>query len=63
MNIVKIDKTELDNFLDYILDKTEDCYKEEVKQSIDRFKKENVKQSKLNQEEWKNEKKINKLLF
>ena len=43
MNIVKIYKTELDNFLDYILDKTEDCYKEEVKQSIDRFKKENVK--------------------
>ena len=43
MNIVKIDSTELDNFLDYILDKVEDCYKDEVKKSIERFKNENEK--------------------
>lgn len=36
-------KEELYNFLDYILDKVEDCYKEEVKQSIERFQKESVK--------------------
>ena len=36
-------KEELNNFLDYILDKVEDCYKEEVKQSIERFQKESVK--------------------
>ena len=41
--IVKINKEELNNFLDYILDKVEDCYKEEVKQSIERFQKESVK--------------------
>lgn len=41
--IVKINKEELNNFLDYILDKVEDCYKEEVKQSIERFRKESVK--------------------
>lgn len=41
--IVKINKEELNNFLDYILDKIEDCYKEEVKQSVERFLKESVK--------------------
>lgn len=43
MNIVKIDKAELDNFLDYILDKIEDCYRAEVEKSIERFKNEAVK--------------------
>ncbi len=37
MNIVKMDKNELLKFLDYILDKVEDCYKDEVKKSIERF--------------------------
>ena len=41
--IVKINKEELNNFLDYILDKIEGCYKEEVKQSVERFLKESVK--------------------
>lgn len=37
MNRVEINKEELNKFLDYILDKVEECYKEEVKQSIERF--------------------------
>lgn len=32
-----IDKKELENFLNYLLDKTENCYKEEVKIAIKRF--------------------------
>ena len=35
--IVKIDKEELVKFLDYLEDKVEECYKKEVKQSIERF--------------------------
>lgn len=38
MNAIKIDKEELSNFLDYILDKVEDCFKDEVKKSIENFK-------------------------
>lgn len=30
-------KEELKNFLDYLLDKIEDCYKEEAKITVDRF--------------------------
>ncbi len=34
---VKINKEELISFLEYLEDKVEDCYKKEVKQSIERF--------------------------
>lgn len=34
MNIVNIDLNELSNIFNYILDKVEDCYSEEVKASI-----------------------------
>ena len=34
-------KEELKNFLDYLLDKVEDCYKEETKIAVDRFLEEN----------------------
>lgn len=32
-----VNKEELSKFLNYLYDKTEDCYKQEVKQSIERF--------------------------
>ena len=32
-----VDKEELTRFFDYLYDKTEECYKQEVKQSIKRF--------------------------
>ena len=32
-----VDKEELTKFLDYLYEKTEECYKQEVKQSIERF--------------------------
>ena len=35
--IVKIDKEELVKFLDYLEDKVEECYKKEIRQSIERF--------------------------
>lgn len=35
--VVKIDKEELVKFLDYLEDKVEDCYKKEIRQSIERF--------------------------
>ena len=41
MNTLKIDKEELSNFLDYILDKVEYCYEEEVKKAVENFKKRN----------------------
>lgn len=34
---VVIDKEELIKYLDYLEDKVEECYKKEVKQSIERF--------------------------
>lgn len=34
---VKINKEELISFLEYLEDKVEECYKKEVKQSIERF--------------------------
>ena len=34
---VKINKEELISFLEYLEDKVEDCYKKEIKQSIERF--------------------------
>ena len=34
---VVIDKEELIKFLEYLEDKAEECYKKEVKQSIERF--------------------------
>lgn len=37
-----IDYKELENFLAYLEDKTEDVYEREVKQSIERFMKEQV---------------------
>ncbi len=43
MNIVKIDKTELESFLDYILDKVEACYEGEIKKAVERFKNEHLK--------------------
>lgn len=33
------EKEELKKFMDYLCDKVEECYKEEVKQSIKRFMK------------------------
>ena len=41
MNVIKIDKEELSNFLDYILDKVEYCYEEEAKKAVENFKKRN----------------------
>jgi len=41
MNAV-IDYKELENFLAYLEDKTEDVYEREVKQAIERFLKEQV---------------------
>lgn len=35
--IVKIDKEELVKFLDYLEDKVEECYKKEIRQSIESF--------------------------
>lgn len=32
-----VDKEELTRFFDYLYDKTEECYKQEVKQSMERF--------------------------
>ena len=37
-----MDKEKLKRFLDYLLDKVEDCYKEEVKIAIQRFIEEEV---------------------
>lgn len=34
---VVINKEELIKFLDYLEDKVEECYKKEIKQSIERF--------------------------
>lgn len=34
---VKINKEELISFLEYLEDKVEDCYKKEIRQSIERF--------------------------
>lgn len=34
---IVIDKEELIKFLEYLEDKVEDCYKKEIKQSIERF--------------------------
>ena len=36
-NKMIINKVELVKFLDYLEDKVEECYKKEVKQSIERF--------------------------
>lgn len=36
---MNIDKEELQKFFDYIYDKVQDCYKEEVKTAIERFMK------------------------
>ena len=38
---MNIDKKELEKFLDYVLDKVEDCYKKEVQTAIKDFLKEN----------------------
>lgn len=38
---MNIDKKELEKFLDYVLDKVEDCYKKEVQSAIKDFLKEN----------------------
>lgn len=35
--IIDMDKEELIKYLDYLEDKVEECYKKEVKQSIERF--------------------------
>lgn len=35
-----VDKKELENFFDYLLDKIEPCYKEETRIAIERFLKE-----------------------
>ena len=35
--IIDMEKEELIKYLDYLEDKVEDCYKKEVKQSIERF--------------------------
>lgn len=40
--MVKVEKKELENFLYYLEDKTENCYKKEVQQAIKDFLK-NVK--------------------
>ena len=32
-----MDKKEVEKFLEYMLDKVEDCYKQEVKTAIERF--------------------------
>lgn len=36
---MNIDQKELENFLNYLYDKVQDCYKEEVKTAIERFMK------------------------
>lgn len=43
--MVKVDMTreELENYLYFILDKVEDCYKREVEQAVKRFLNEDVK--------------------
>lgn len=35
--IIDMEKEELIKYLDYLEDKVEECYKKEVKQSIERF--------------------------
>lgn len=37
--MLKIDEEELFNYLDFLLDKVELCYEEEIRKSIERFKK------------------------
>lgn len=37
---VKVNYEELESFLDYLLDKTEDCYKKEVESAIENYLKE-----------------------
>ena len=39
---IHIDEKELKNYFDYLLDKIEDVYYDEVKRSIERFIKENT---------------------
>jgi hypothetical protein len=40
--VAKVDKKELEKFLEYVLDKVEDCYRKEVKQAITEFLQEEV---------------------
>lgn len=44
-NKITVNKEELIKFLEYFEDKVEDCYKKEIKQSIERFLKRIEKES------------------
>lgn len=43
MEVITMNKKELENFFNYVLDKVEDCYKKEVEQAMKDFIKDNTK--------------------